>query len=896
MKKTLAILLSLALVICMIPGAAFAAEVPAGGEGSGEPTPTPTPVAISSVALSDTAALYGYSAAPTITVKAGDTALAAGTDYTVAWSPSEPAANSNVGTYTLTVTGQGGYTGTANATYTVSPVDLARATIELTDDLTTAHVDAKKAALNSNGLALVKVTQDGENITNSCTFASKVVGNTAYITATAKESGNNILKSSRESAFTIKTIVTSDLIQKISEQAYTGEAIKPSVSVKSPNGYGYLREGTDYTVTYSNNVNATSAAVATITPIGNYTDNGVTLTKNFIIAQRSLNSYNVTVTVPDAVYNDGKVVELNETVYYGDTKLVRGRDYKVYVSSSSVGKSVATIEGYGNYKDTVSKSFTIVEKGKALADDNTYIYIGGNLASNYSVSYNGSAVTPAVSVYLGETAQSAVLLGSSYYSVTYEDNDKPGYATITVTGRNGYAGTVTAEFRIDATRIDQYNTTISGLNSSYTYTGAYIVPDVTVRVNGVTLIKGKHYDVTYYNNKNISTTYSKAKVTISAIYDSGYTGSVSQEFTIAGKSMYGCSASFANGVSYSEYNGLVVKPTVVVRDGYYTTLREYTDYTVSYKDASGKVVTSMKDAGTYTVVITGKGNYSGELTLTYTIKGKDISYYDVTLNKAFANATGYAQSVSVTSVKYGTTVLRSTDYTVSYQNSLGQTVTSMSAPGTYKVVVTGKGGYSGSTYATFTITGTPQTVTLNKGNVKVYKDTDPIKVTAKATGDGTGFVYTSSNPEVAAVNASGVVTIKSIGRAKITATTVGMKKSEEASASFVVKVYPDKATISKKPWTEGKKGSLRVRWDIQEDATYYEVRYSRDKSFKKGTYKTKKVTASEKYDTQSTALKDLYSGKTYYVKVRAVKVVYNDYGEEIKYYGTWSGWRSAKTK
>ena len=221
----------------------------------------------------------------------------------------------------------------------------------------------------------------------------------------------------------------------------------------------------------------------------------------------------------------------------------------------------------------------------------------------------------------------------------------------------------------------------------------------------------------------------------------------------------------------------------------------------------------------------------------------------------------------------------------------------MKAPGTYKVVVTGKGGYSGSTYATFVITGEPQTVTLNKASsVKVYKDEDPFKVTAKATGDGTGFVWTSSNPEVATVNAYGVVTVKSIGRAKITATTVGMKKSEEASASFVVKVYPDKTTISKKPWTEGKKGSLRVRWDIQEDATYYEVRYSRDKSFKKGTYKTKKVTASEKYDTQSTALKNLYSGKTYYVKVRAVKVVYNDFGEELKYYGTWSGWRSAKTK
>ena len=82
MKKTLAILLTLALVICMIPGSAFAnTEGGAVTEGSGEPTPTP--VAISSVTLSDATALYGFSTAPTVTVKATGVAadLTAGTDY-----------------------------------------------------------------------------------------------------------------------------------------------------------------------------------------------------------------------------------------------------------------------------------------------------------------------------------------------------------------------------------------------------------------------------------------------------------------------------------------------------------------------------------------------------------------------------------------------------------------------------------------------------------------------------------------------------------------------------------------------------------------------------------------------------------------------------------------------
>ena len=50
------------------------------------------------------------------------------------------------------------------------------------------------------------------------------------------------------------------------------------------------------------------------------------------------------------------------------------------------------------------------------------------------------------------------------------------------------------------------------------------------------------------------------------------------------------------------------------------------------------------------------------------------------------------------------------------------------------------------------------------------------------------------------------------------------------------------------------------------------------------------------YTTQSTTLSGLNSGYTYYVKVRAVKEVYNDYGKKLTYYGKWSGWRSVRVK
>ncbi|MDY5819044.1 MAG: Ig-like domain-containing protein, partial [Treponema sp.] len=237
--------------------------------------------------------------------------------------------------------------------------------------------------------------------------------------------------------------------------------------------------------------------------------------------------------------------------------------------------------------------------------------------------------------------------------------------------------------------------------------------------------------------------------------------------------------------------------------------------------------------------------------------------------------------------------LSSNDYTVSYQDATGKTVYSMSAPGTYRVVVTGKNGYSGSTYATFRIVGTPQTVTVNQDSYKVYPTSDSFKITAKATGDGTGFTYTSSNPAVASVSSTGYVTIHKVGKAVITVATTGNKKSEPASEDVTVKVYPNKGKISQKPWTNGKKAQMKVRWNYQDGVTKYQIRYSRDKNFKSGTYLTKTVNAHGKdYTTQSTTLTKLKRGYTYYFKVRAV---YTDPVTGDNYYGSWSGWRSAKT-
>ena len=76
----------------------------------------------------------------------------------------------------------------------------------------------------------------------------------------------------------------------------------------------------------------------------------------------------------------------------------------------------------------------------------------------------------------------------------------------------------------------------------------------------------------------------------------------------------------------SQYDGSAKKPKVIV-DG-----RELdsNDYDVTYKDAAGNEVSEPKDAGTYTMTITGKGNYTGTTTQQITIKQATPKYAPLT--------------------------------------------------------------------------------------------------------------------------------------------------------------------------------------------------------------------------------------------------------------------------
>ena len=155
------------------------------------------------------------------------------------------------------------------------------------------------------------------------------------------------------------------------------------------------------------------------------------------------------------------------------------------------------------------------------------------------------------------------------------------------------------------------------------------------------------------------------------------------------------------------YDGNEKTPTVTLKDGN-TTLTKDTDYTVSYSNNT--------NVGTATVTVSGKGNYTGTKTGTFTIINSNLENAEVTLSETSTTYDGSAKTPAITVKLGGTTLTKDTDYTVSYSNNTNA--------GTATVTVTGTGIYVGSKSITFTIAKRELKVIADAQN-KTYGESNP---------------------------------------------------------------------------------------------------------------------------------------------------------------------------
>ena len=309
------------------------------------------------------------------------------------------------------------------------------------------------------------------------------------------------------------------------------------------------------------------------------------------------------VSLTDAVVMDldnqtysGSALTPKPTVVLGGKTLVEGTDYQLSyennVNASVLDKTkpaAVIIQGKGAYSGSLKKTFTI---------DQAEVYYAA-VAAISAQQYTGSALTPKPTITLGGRT-----LTTSDYSISYKNNTNVGTATVTITGKGNYKGTKETTFKINAKTLPS-NPVLSV--TSYTYDGKAKTPGVTVKDGTKTLVNNTDYTVRYSNNTNVGT----ATVTVTG--KGNYTGSKSTNFKInaapVGKSI--ASATVTTSQMIRNANGNVIVPSITVKYGSIT-LKNGTDYSVEYYlNGKGSPV-SPKAAGSYTIKVKGKGNYSGE--------------------------------------------------------------------------------------------------------------------------------------------------------------------------------------------------------------------------------------------------------------------------------------------
>lgn len=241
---------------------------------------------------------------------------------------------------------------------------------------------------------------------------------------------------------------------------------------------------------------------------------------------------------------------------------------------------------------TAEKEFEVV--ARELTEEN--VTFGENLV------YTDNELTQTVTVTVGGKE----LTKDTDYTVTGLTGTEPGSYPVTVTGTGNYTGEVTKSFTISKAQISSAAITYDA--GPYGYTGKEWKPEVTVSFNSATLTAGNDYTVSYENNINAGT----AKIIITGIGDH-FTGLTEKTFTINSAEISGCTFAPIADVTY---NTKAHTPEVTVAISG-RTLEADKDYTVSYA--------SNVNAGTATVTVTGKGNFTGSANTTFTIAKADLN-------------------------------------------------------------------------------------------------------------------------------------------------------------------------------------------------------------------------------------------------------------------------------
>ena len=389
-----------------------------------------------------------------------------------------------------------------------------------------------------------------------------------------------------------------------------------------------------------------------------------------------------------AVYTDPGfgLVAVGRDHFFVDKNVQKGETYKYYVYAADQN---------GNINTEPSASYNVKYVGDGVVSLNTYYNISLDLSAEPYVSLTGTEKfePPVLSVMdsYGNRVRASEFAKLGI-TVRYENNDRPGVASVVIEGDGThYSGGCCEEFFIYSTDFGSGEYVADEIDGQ-SYTGSAITPECNVYFQGnyinklYALKRDEDYTISYENNVETGI----ASAVIRGI--GNYTGEFRKNFVIYNDESpyYKMSETHAEVYgTFWHYPGTSQCPSssqLYIGALGYGTLQEGIDYRiVGYENNDAP--------GTAYIIVQGIGKFVGTIKVRFEIRRQDqgdISKAYVELNEYGTVYDGQVHRPVVTRVVMGATTLKEgTDYTVSGS-------TNYIKAGSYSVKVTGKGKYSGT--------------------------------------------------------------------------------------------------------------------------------------------------------------------------------------------------------
>lgn len=401
--------------------------------------------------------------------------------------------------------------------------------------------------------------------------------------------------------------------------------------------------------------------------------------------------------IPDQVYT-GKAIKPEVQVYDDAKPLTLKKDYTVtYKNNTKAGQADIIIKGKGNYSETVTGHFTILQKQIEDLTITTpdYLIVNGKEQKIAVTVKDGKKKLGTKNDYtqtITFVPDAAAQETEGAEGTVVEKAKDAGTYNIKITMKGNYDGEVTIPCKmVDGKELlSKAKVTLPSNTLDYKDGAEVEFEDpsrIIVKLGGKVVPQKAedgttdNYTISYDNNTEVGT----ASVVITAGENSQYVGSCSKTFNIKGMPFSANTVEITGFQTKFPYTGKVVRQNVELTDkASGEVLERNMDYSITYL--------KNLNAGKATMTITGLKKYSGTIKKTFTIDKVALTTEMVQQTEMTVQQNRAGVTPDVEIIYEGKTLVKDVDYKLTYTGNKNTTSDTKKA----YINIAGKGNFKGS--------------------------------------------------------------------------------------------------------------------------------------------------------------------------------------------------------